>query len=464
MKNFKNRSLLFLVIFSLFIFSSQVYARGEYTYEGTHVYLLINSHAFMLYNESIESHIQDFARDFKKLNPKNRVSLIMSNSYDNELLTKEADVFDDIHILSRDIEGVKPLDLTSNMEKFIELQKTDNSNLKQVVILIDNDGGLSNVSFDYSQNSDFQKTANEHMIAIYSSAMDLMQKFKPYTEVFVIRTRTPHYVLEGADMYDDLFYLNQTRSMTEVLFDNIKNSGLYYVYFDIDEMKTALSSIKEKLVVSVKEPMHIINEKRDEELKMDLNKKVPHIGRFNDVRDTDWYHHAVYHVVQNFFMTGTGNSLFSPEEDVTRAQIAQILYNIDGRKSVGKGSFFKDVKESQWYIEAVNWAYENGIVSGYGNGSFGPNDPVTREQAMTIMYRYIKKDTNEEITGSPLDVYGDKNRISPYAVEAMTWASYEKVLNGDENKNLNPLDKMKRSEIAQILYKLHNKQFFVKKS
>ena len=161
-------------------------------------------------------------------------------------------------------------------------------------------------------------------------------------------------------------------------------------------------------------------------------------------------------------MTGIGSRLFSPEESLSRAQLAQIIYNIDGDKSTGRESFFKDVQENQWYTEAVNWAYENGVVSGYGDGNFGPNDPVSREQAMTIMYRYIKKSTKVEVQGSPLDFFGDKDRISPYAIEAMTWASYEKVLNGNENKNLKPLDKIKRSEIAQILYKLDNKKFFVK--
>lgn len=361
-------------------------------------------------------------------------------------------------------EDEKPLDLTSNMKKVIELQKVDNPRLKEIVVFIDNDGGLSDVSFDSSSDQDFQKIANEHMLGIYSSAKELTGSFKPDTDIYVIRTRTPFYVLENGDEYDELFYLNQTRSMTEVLFNNLQNAGLYFVYFDPDEMKIALDTIKEKIAISIKKPMPIpiVEEKRKEEPEIKSDMEISRIEHFNDVRETDWYYRAVQHVVQNSFMTGIGSRLFSPEESLSRAQLAQIIYNIDGDKSTGRESFFKDVQDNQWYTEAVNWAYENGVVSGYGDGNFGPNDSVSREQAMTIMYRYIKKSTKVEVQGSPLDFFGDKNRISPYAIEAMTWASYEKVLNGNENKNLKPLDKIKRSEIAQILYKLDNKKFFVK--
>lgn len=463
-KIFKRWGSIVLIALIMFVITPRAYARNENNYEGSHVYLLVNSGALELYNDSIETHIQGFARDLKKENSANRVSLVISNSYEDQRLVKEENVFDDVHVLSMNKEDEKPLDLTSNMNKVIELQKVDNPRLKEIVVFIDNDGGLSDVSFDSSSDQDFQKIANEHMLGIYSSAKELTSSFKPDTDIYVIRTRTPFYVLENGDEYDELFYLNQTRSMTEVLFNNLQNAGLYFVYFDPDEMKIVLDTIKEKIAISAKKPMPIpiVEEKRKEEPEIKSDMEISRIEHFNDVRETDWYYRAIQHVVQNSFMTGIGSRLFSPEESLSRAQLAQIIYNIDGDKSTGRESFFKDVQENQWYTEAVNWAYENGVVSGYGDGNFGPNDPVSREQAMTIMYRYIKKSTKVEVQGSPLDFFGDKDRISPYAIEAMTWASYEKVLNGNENKNLKPLDKIKRSEIAQILYKLDNKKFFVK--
>ena len=168
---------------------------------------------------------------------------------------------------------------------------------------------------------------------------------------------------------------------------------------------------------------------------------------YRDVDTSAWYHEAVDYVLVNGLMSGYGNGVFGPNDHLSRAQLCQILYNKEGRPAVTGSSVFTDVAGTAWYANAVIWANTNGIVGGYGGGLFGPDDPITREQLAAILWRYA---------GSPesshsLDAFTDAGQISDWARDAMQWANENGVLNGDGSGHLIPRSNATRAHVAQMI-------------
>ena len=167
---------------------------------------------------------------------------------------------------------------------------------------------------------------------------------------------------------------------------------------------------------------------------------------FLDVAEGAWYYDAVAYCYENGIMDGTSSVSFAPGMLLNRAMAAQVLYNLaDGTASTAAG--FPDVVASAWYADAVNWAAANGYVTGYDNGSFGPEDSLTREQLAVILYRYAG---SPEPTGS-LDGFTDAASTSDYAVDALRWAVGEGLLTGKDGGRLDPAGTASRAELAQIL-------------
>ena len=167
---------------------------------------------------------------------------------------------------------------------------------------------------------------------------------------------------------------------------------------------------------------------------------------FLDVAEGAWYYDAVAYCYENGIMDGTSSVSFAPNMLLNRAMAAQVLYNLaDGTASTAAG--FPDVAASAWYADAVNWAAANGYVTGYDNGSFGPEDSLTREQLAVILYRYAG---SPEPTGS-LDGFTDAASASDYAVDALRWAVGEGLLTGKDGGRLDPAGTASRAELAQIL-------------
>ncbi|MCI8477078.1 MAG: S-layer homology domain-containing protein [Oscillospiraceae bacterium] len=161
-----------------------------------------------------------------------------------------------------------------------------------------------------------------------------------------------------------------------------------------------------------------------------------------------WYHEAVDYVLRNGLMGGYGNGLFGPNDHLSRAQFAQILFNKEGRPVVNYLLQYGDVAEdASWYTEAVRWATSQGIVGGYGNGMFGPNDNITREQLAVMLWRYV---------GSPAAAnkklhFTDAGKASGYALEALRWAVENGIINGKGGGILDPKGLATRAQVAQIL-------------
>ena len=170
---------------------------------------------------------------------------------------------------------------------------------------------------------------------------------------------------------------------------------------------------------------------------------------FRDVDEDAWYHEAVDYALDNGLMSGVSGREFAPGSTLTRAMVAQMLYSLEGKPAAGRADF-ADVAEGAWYADAISWAAGEGIVSGYGD-TFGPNDPITREQLAAILYRYAQNEGYKTSqSGKGTEGYLDASSISSYAVKAMDWAVNAGLLSGKGNNTLAPTAGATRAEVAQI--------------
>ena len=172
---------------------------------------------------------------------------------------------------------------------------------------------------------------------------------------------------------------------------------------------------------------------------------------FTDVPEGSWYYEAVGYVYEHGLMSGTGGSLFSPDMTTSRAMIVTILYRLEGSPAVTAANSFGDVAAGQWYTDAVLWANANGIVTGYDNGSFGPEDTITREQMATILFRYASYKGYDVSARADLSGYTDAGQVQPYAAQAMGWVVESGIINGTTATTLSPGGSATRSQAAVIL-------------
>ena len=172
---------------------------------------------------------------------------------------------------------------------------------------------------------------------------------------------------------------------------------------------------------------------------------------FTDVKDGAWYHDAVEYVYEKGLMAGTGDELFTPNGTLSRGMIVQILYSLEGRPEVKADRAFDDVKAGAWYADAVNWAASVGMVSGYGNGKFGPDDSITREQLAAILRQYAALKGCETKASGKLDSFADADQVSGWAVEAVQWAVGNSLMSGKNGGMLDPKGTATRAETAVIL-------------
>ena len=178
---------------------------------------------------------------------------------------------------------------------------------------------------------------------------------------------------------------------------------------------------------------------------------------FTDISENDWFYDDVMFVFINELMIGTSDTTFTPYGTTTRAMVATTLWRMDGEPQPEGDNPFTDVKNGEWYTDAIVWANENGIALGYGNNLFGTNDPVTREQLAAFFYRYAEyKGYDTEITGS-LDRFADKDDISEWAQEAMAWAVGYGIFEGRDDNKIAPQDNATRAEFAAMLHRFCQK-------
>ena len=167
---------------------------------------------------------------------------------------------------------------------------------------------------------------------------------------------------------------------------------------------------------------------------------------FSDVPAGAWYAGAVDYVRDSGLMSGTGATTFSPDGTMTRAMLATTLYREAGSPAATGTDTFSDTQAGAWYADAVLWASQEGVVSGYGDGRFGVNDPVSREQIATILWRHAGSPSAE--AGQD---FADEASISSYASAAVDWARANGVVNGMDGNRFAPQMNATRAQVAAIL-------------
>lgn len=177
---------------------------------------------------------------------------------------------------------------------------------------------------------------------------------------------------------------------------------------------------------------------------------------FTDVHPDDWFYDAVMFVYQNNLMNGTSATTFSPNDATTRAQIATIFYRMAGNPAVDGKNNFTDVPYgpgTAWYYDAVTWAQQNGILTGYEDGTFHPDELITREQLAMVFYNYAKFKGYNITASGDLSAFTDAGEISAWAQEAMKWAVGSGLMNGKGNGIIDPKGTATRAEVAAMLHK-----------
>ena len=181
---------------------------------------------------------------------------------------------------------------------------------------------------------------------------------------------------------------------------------------------------------------------------------------FADVAKDAWYYDAVKYVNENGLMAGTSATTFEPDLTTTRGMIVAILHRLAGSPNIEDeiwGYPFQDVDANAYYATAVYWARMNGIVAGYSDERFGPNDTITREQMATILYRYAQYKVYDTTDKANLSKYTDTAQVGSYAVEAIRWANAEGLVNGTSATTLTPKGSATRAQAAAILMRFGQK-------
>lgn len=175
-----------------------------------------------------------------------------------------------------------------------------------------------------------------------------------------------------------------------------------------------------------------------------------------DVLVKAWYHDAVDYVVEHGIMTGTSATTFEPNTTLSRAMVAQILYNLEGQPTVTGESTFTD-SNTHWAAKAIAWAQKTGVVSGYGNNTFRPNQAVTREELAQMLYNYAAHMGYDLTAAGNLTAFPDGSKVSDWAQTAMSWANGLSAINGYEDNTLRPGGNTTRAEAASMIMGLATK-------
>jgi uncharacterized repeat protein (TIGR02543 family) len=171
---------------------------------------------------------------------------------------------------------------------------------------------------------------------------------------------------------------------------------------------------------------------------------------FEDVKSSDWFYDAVNYVYNAGLMKGNSDTTFAPYADTTRGMIVTILHRLEGTPKANTANSFTDVGSDKYYTDAVAWASNNRIVSGYGDGIFGPENSITREQLAVILMNYAKYKGYDVSMRTDLSKFADGESVSPWAKEAMSWANAVELIRGSQNQ-LMPTGNAQRSQVAAIL-------------
>lgn len=315
-------------------------------------------------------------------------------------------------------------------------------------------------------NPDYRYTgigSIDYMMGRTSQVFQYTSRDASYTiDEFVAKFR--EYYREVAGSYPDTSY-EVTKLEHDINCDDLDHGGLWTTPESAKERETieitinpnrgyAISSVSVTDPEGNSVPVSGSGGRRTfvmPDAEVDLKVTLTYVGEpadFPDVHEGDWFYDAVSWVSQNGIMNGQGDGSFDPAGSLSRAAMAQLLYNMEGNPSVNKNVVgrFSDCDANDWYASAVAWAYQAGAITGYDSTSFGPLDTVTREQFATIIWRL----EGEPSGSGNLAVFPDAASTSGFAEEAMRWAVGKGLIAGDRGR-LNPTGSINRAMAAQII-------------
>lgn len=171
---------------------------------------------------------------------------------------------------------------------------------------------------------------------------------------------------------------------------------------------------------------------------------------FVDVPTGSWYHSSIVYVYENGLFQGSSQTLFSPSGEMERGMITTVLHRLAGSPPVGYTPIFQDIPQGMWYTEGTVWAGETGIVSGLGQGIFGPEDPVSRQQIATILFHYAQHIQKDTAARADLSDYSDADSVAGWAQDGVSWAVALGILRGSDGQ-ISPDHSATRAEVAAML-------------
>lgn len=176
------------------------------------------------------------------------------------------------------------------------------------------------------------------------------------------------------------------------------------------------------------------------------------LALFTDIAD-HWAFDAIEYVYNHSIMEGFSETEFAPDNTMTRAMLVTVLYRLENPTEKAKSHSFTDIKDGEWYSDAVSWAAENGIIDGVTETEFAPDEDITREQMATVLYRYAQYKNQDTSVGEDTNIlsYTDAEEISEYAIPAIQWMAGAGLMDGETESTINPLNNSTRAQVATIL-------------
>lgn len=174
-------------------------------------------------------------------------------------------------------------------------------------------------------------------------------------------------------------------------------------------------------------------------------------AKYSDMDLNAWYHRAACYVLDKGLMSGYSATTFGPDDPLTRAMVAQIFYNLEGKPQGDYEDKFPDVEEGMWYYDAITWGYANGVVAGYGDGLYRPNKIVSREELVQIFYNYAVAKGCADAELADLSSFVDDQNVAPWHKVAVQWGVGANLMSGKGGNLIAPLDNGTRAEAAQML-------------
>lgn len=246
-----------------------------------------------------------------------------------------------------------------------------------------------------------------------------------------------------------LYHVVPGKIMSKDLTNNLEAATLNgeMVKFDLSSgVKVSGSNVTAADMVAGNGVVHVIDK-----VLVPSNFKLQKINPvFSDVKEIDWYYQPVMKAHDNGWFTGTSATTFGPNMAMTRGMLATVLWRIEG-EATAKAHDFKDVAVDKYYNTGIAWAAEHGIVSGYGHNMFGPEDNITREQLATVLYNYAKYKGRDVSASNDLSGFIDANHTTAYAHDAIKWAVGSGIVNGKGGGVLDPKGDATRAEVAMML-------------